>query len=155
MTLIYTIPDHNAVVVDTTLFDCAGGPPTRDIDSLFVVGIPSTGGGERRVFAKSVRGREGQSDSCSLTLAGWRGGHFFVLVADTARNVSCASNRVWYGSTTGVGGDPPGLVLDHVAEVYFDVQGRRVDHPKASGIYFRRRYLNGRVLDTRRVVILK
>ena len=96
--------------------------------------------------------REGAPDSFAvLPDQGW---HFYSTVTDTAGNESCASNIVYVpGTVTGVepgpGGDPV------VSVTLYDVQGRRVRQPSASGVYYRVLRHRSGLVSRKRVVVVK
>lgn len=165
VTLLLTIPSTRAssmwippqdrdTPADSIAYSCEGDEPTDDVDSLRFYGIPSTGGGWRRVYAKSVRGRSGL-DSTTLKLPGWLGGHFYATAVDTARNESCASSVVYFGSITGV--DPPrSLRVREVRAEWYDVRGRRLSRlPSRTGLFFFRWVVDGRPQPAQKVPIVE
>lgn len=135
--LLFTVPSHNALVVDSTTFECSGGTETHDVDSLHVFGyrIPANGKGFQHLFVQSERGREGQPDSVKLRLGGWTAGNFYVLVKDTVGNPSCGSNVVFKGITTDI---PVDFVPSHEPTIrWFNVAGQLLPQgPRAFGVYF-------------------
>lgn len=135
--LIFTVPATNQLRVgvgDTAYVYCAGGDSTKDVAWIRVYRLPISGGIWRLTDSLYVRGREGLEDTVWVDPGA--GAHFYVAAVDTVGNQGCASeNTVYYGPVTGVGtesrGPPQGLDTQ-----YFDVQGRFVRRPTASGIYF-------------------
>lgn len=150
--LAFTVPAANADVVDTTYWNCFGGPPTQDVATVSVHWWPISGGASYVIASKDVRGKEGQADSIGVED---RPGHYWSTATDTAGNVSCPSNWV-----TRLPGDMTAVeesAADPVVKtLFFDVHGRRLrGPPKASGIYFWRKYHKSGAVKQGRTVVLK
>ncbi len=156
VTLLLTLPNTLAATEwirpelrdspeDSIRVTCDPGFPLTDLDSIRFYAIPATGGPWRRVYAKGVRGREGQSDSTTLTFLGWTGAHFYVVTTRIGSALeSCASQTAYKGTVTGVDLPPPTVPTAAVL-VWYDVQGRKLrGRPKATGLYFAVWYVNGR-----------
>lgn len=136
VTLLFTVPSTNQLRIgegDSTSVYCSGGEPTHDVAWVRIWRLPVSGGAWRCVDSVNVRGLEGREDS--ITVDPGPGAHFSAQVVDTAGNASCWSPEVLYvGPITSV---QPGPRRDGTLRVrYFDVHGRLVENPFASGIYF-------------------
>jgi hypothetical protein len=129
------------------------GAPLTDLDSLVFYASPATGGGYRRVHAKSVRGREGSLDSTRLAFALWTGAHFFVRAKRIGGVEGCASNSTYKGTVTAV--ELPDGIRRVVVEEWFDVAGRRLQGPTGTGIRYVRWTVRGRFIGSQRVPVLR
>jgi hypothetical protein len=149
--IILTLPSTSALVQDSTVYECIGGPVTHDISKVNVWMWPATGGLPSKVMIQDVKGREGKQDT--LTLSPPAGGaHYYVTVSDTAGNASCPSNVVYFGPTTDVAIEKADPV---VRTDTFDVTGRRVKNPKATGIYYKRDTRKSGETKVTKVVIIR
>lgn len=129
-----------SVVLRLTLpaFDALGGceaslVPLRDLDSLFVYARARYATCDSLVYARCVRGLEGQEVVLDLAIewpcSAW------AVTSDIAGNRSCPSNVV--GLNTPAAVEPRESPRDSTE--FFDVSGRRVRRPLPPGVYFRRR----------------
>jgi hypothetical protein len=139
---------------DSIAYLCTPADPIFDLDSLVVYGYPISGGGFRRVHAKSVRGREGRVDSTTLRLPGWQGGRFY---ATTKRigipRESCPSDQLYKGTVTGV--ELPDGIRRVVVEEWFDAHGRRLQGPTGTGKNFVRWSVRGRFIGSQTVPVVR
>jgi hypothetical protein len=163
VTLLFTVPATNQRVYMapdpfhgdslTVRYDCSGGEPTHDLDSILVYRWSISGGLAQQVASVYVRGKEGLPDSAHVDPG--PGAHFFALAVDTAGNPSCESPVIYIGPVTGVVADP--RVEDPVVGIQlFDVNGRAAHGARASGVYFAKALLkSGRWIRAGKVVLLK
>jgi len=113
---------------------------------------PVTGGGWRVIAQQGVAGLEGQT--CEFTVDSGPGGHYYVTTTNPAGE-SCASNEIYIPGSVVTGIDPT-TKPPHVTSVRtFDIQGRPIRGPTASGIYFRRVTYSDGTHRTQRFVHLK
>jgi len=156
VTLHFTLPTTNALVIDSTVFDCEGGPPLNDLWTARLYGWPAYGGLVRRLLEHSVAGMEGADDSFTVD-ASW-GWHFYVTTADMGGHESCASNYIFACSPCQITGVDSVATWDPVVRTQlYDVQGRLIHGPpRASGIYYPVDILkSGRRVIGRKVVYVK
>lgn len=158
--IVFTLPTQGqrhwvdpSMGADSFMTDCSGGDLIHHLMTSRLYRSLVSGGGYRLWLEKSAVAREGTVDSFTVdpTIAA----HYYVTVTNNSGE-SCASSVVYVpgSTTTGVGGDPPGLVHD-VAEVWFNVHGQRIDHPTAAGVYWRAKFYRGVLIGSRRVVVLR
>lgn len=129
-------PDQRDSFEDSVAVGCDPGSPLTDLDSLRFYALPTQGGAWVRVYAKAVRGREGQSDTTTLAFPGWSGAHLYVTTTRIGFSPeSCASPVVYKGPVTGVPLEIPPSSSSELT--WYDVRGRRLaGAPRGSGIYF-------------------
>jgi len=151
-------PSERATPADSLAPLCAGQQPLgAPLDSVIVYGYPLTGGGFRRIAAKSVQGKEGVLDSIVLSLPDpvWsQGGRFHITTKTTVSKESCPSNFVTKlpGQVTAVEVSVPSRVI---VEEWFDIQGRRLKGPSGTGIRWVRWSVGGRFIGSQRVVVVR
>jgi hypothetical protein len=159
VTLLFTLPDTGQRVVadpsqgqDSVGVECSGGQAIHQLMSARLYYSPITGGGWRVVGEKSAVGREGQPDS--FVVDPGPGGHYYVT-ATNPRGESCPSSTVFVPGqvVTGVEPEPPSP--RPIRTRIFDVRGRPLTRPTASGIYFRRTYFSDGSVHTKKFVYLK
>jgi hypothetical protein len=166
VTLLLTLPSSKAPTFivpvseresfsDSVRWHCDSGPgeALTDLDSLVFYASPATGGGYRRVHAKSVRGREGSLDSTRLAFPLWTGAHFFVRSKRIGGLEGCASNEMYKGVVTAV--EPAPATIRVVVEEWFDVAGRRLQGPTGTGIRYVRWTVKGRFIGSQRVPVVR
>lgn len=107
--------------------------PLRDLDSLFVFARARYADSDSLVYARCVRGLEGQEVAFELAIE-WTCS-VWAVTSDLVGNRSCPSNFVGLNVPAAV---EPGESARDSTE-FFDVSGRRVRHPLPPGVYFRRR----------------
>lgn len=146
-------PSERSSPTDSMVATCyLVADPLEDLDSVIYWANPITGGGYRRAFAKSVRGREGQRDTSRVVVMGALGAHFFARTKDRSGNLSCQSNEIYFGTVTAVDPVPVWDPVIRTEEV--DVHGRKVGKRKASGVYWRHDiHRSGRVTVTKLVTV--
>jgi hypothetical protein len=149
-------PDERAMPSDSLSETCLpSASPIFDLDSLLFYASPVTGGGYRRVYGKSVRGREGQLDSTRIVLPGWTAAHFYATTKRIGiAKQSCASNTTYKALPTVTGVELP-APLRLVREEWFDVHGRRLKGPTGTGIRFVRWTVKGRFIGQQRVPVVR
>jgi len=160
--IVWTNPSTNALgywAIDPTTgdstfsYDCGrgGGAPLHDLAKVRVWRWPITGGMPQLLLELSEVGREGRPDSTQVT----EGAHYFVTAVDTTgRNNTCQSNTIYIGAVTAVVTPP---MPDWIVETkVFDVAGRLVREPRASGVYFyAARWHSGRITTGKLPPILR
>lgn len=150
--LIFTAPCFNAALDDSGYNTCeTGSQPLTDLKEVRVYRQLITGGPSVLYTTKDLTGRECQIDSVQVDPG--PGAHFYVITADTTGNQSCASNRVYVGTITGV--EVP--VVDRIVRTtYYDVSGRKVTTPlRRYRVYWSvTEYASGRKVK-RKVVLME
>lgn len=136
--LTWTNPSQLALVVDTTLFSCSGGPSLTDLDSIYVHVVPVSGGSERIWTTLPRRGHENTPDS--LRMPDSLAGHFYLTSTRVGASdrQSCPSNVIYHGPIASVPlpVSPSYDPITHCSIV--DIRGRLVVGPPARhGRYFR------------------
>ena len=128
--LSFTHPRFNADVTDST-GPCAPPAYQLTLDDLAATRLY----GARRwgqwalVRQKGAIDMEGRADTLRVADDGvWS---YYLTSVDVAGNESCASNVVTLGTTVGVDLGRPEKVE------WYDVAGRRIDKPAATGIYWK------------------
>jgi hypothetical protein len=117
------------------MVECSGGQAIHQLTAARLYFNPITGGGWRAVQEHSAVGREGQPDS--FVVDSGPGGHYYIT-AINAIGESCASGSVYVPGWVTTGVEPTEEAV-HVTSVrVFDISGRPIRGPTASGIYFRR-----------------
>lgn len=146
--LEFTTPDSGQFWQGDTIADCRGGGPVS-VDSILVMVQPVTGGPH---FLHHVHPAALPGSPDTVQLDPGPGCHVYVL-AKNQYGVSCASNSVYVpGTVTSV---PTGGIDQLISSNVFDIRGRLVRGPPASGIYFRRdTYRSGRIV-VRKVALLR
>lgn len=143
-------PEQRAHPADSIAIECSGGPTIHELQTARLYWSPLIGGGWRMAQEHAVYGREGQPDTFQVV----DGGHYYVTATNPAGE-SCASN-IAYVLDLSVTGVDPGAPSDRISRsALFDVHGRRVEKPAASGIYFRRVWYESGRVSSDRVVVLK
>lgn len=128
-TLTWTNPDSGQLIVDSTVFECSGGPPISELRTIQVWLVPI--GGEKRLVAEiPAVGREGLTENWTATEAG----HYYLIAVNPV-GPGCAGNSIYLGPITGV--PLPGPPETGTTIRYYDVFGRRVNRPTRSGIYWK------------------
>lgn len=148
--LLFTLPSTNAMYVDSTAYYCQGGAPLEDLSEVRIYGWPASGGPARVVARQDVRGRQGAPDTVSVEP--WpAGGHYWVAAVDVTGNEGCVSDVVYSGPVTAVEDIPVDTIVETLV---FDVHGRRIRAPSASGVYWTvTRWASGRVVKKKLVVL--
>lgn len=139
---------------DSAYVYCSGGPETHDLLRIRYYRLLVTGGGWTLVDSSEVRGMEGVE--ISKTLDAGPGSWWYVTAVDTTgRNESCANQDVLYhGPVTSVPIDA--RRIGTLRARFFTPDGRKVERPVASGIYFWQGIdTAGRVVRRGRTVIIK
>lgn len=131
------------------MVECSGGQAIPQLSTARLYFYPVTGGGWRLVSEHSAVGREGQPDS--FVVDSGPGGHYYVTATNPVGE-SCASSQVYIPGTVVTGVEPEPLPNPVVIgpTLIYDIHGRPIRGPTASGIYFRRTtYRNGHVTTTK------
>jgi hypothetical protein len=131
----FTLPCNMAAVGDSTFGNpCGeGGLPEHGLAVARLYAAPN--GLPTRVIAeKSIIGLECAPESLDYDPSGPPAARWIVL-SDTAGNVSCASNILYPppDTTTDV---PPPVVFHRISIEWYDLLGRRVERPTGSGVYW-------------------
>ncbi len=165
----YTIPSKGEAVpgaCDTVAQMCAPRPSNPTQDSCWTVHSthvenpsltrvhwwPRYAPAPYLMREKSVLGRAGQADT--LRVPDSPEATMWVSVVDVAGNVSCGSNLITVNIPTTAVKDPPFWVGPGAEVRVFDIAGRRVRPPLASGIYLQRWYQYGVALGAARPLLV-
>lgn len=137
---------------DSLHVECSGGQAIHQLATARLYFSPVSGGGWRLVQEHGVSGREGQTDS--FVVDSGPGGHYYVTTTNPIGE-SCASNVVYSPGSVVTGIEPGGAARSIVSDQTFDVQGRRVQVPSRSGVYWRRIKFSDGTVSIRRIVVLR
>jgi len=142
VTLLFTLPATGqrvwvdpSIGSDSVHVECSGGQAIHQLAAARLYFLPVTGGGWRLIAQQGVAGLEGQP--CEFTVDSGPGGHYYVTTTNPAGE-SCASNVTYIPGTVVTGIDPEPVRPLPVSVRVFDIQGRPIRGPTATGIYFRR-----------------
>jgi len=136
---------------DSVHVECDGGPAIHSLQSTELWWYPVTGGGYRKLLTQDARGKEGLADA--ITFDQGPGGHAYLIEVNNAGR-SCASNEVYVPGFTTTGID--GTEVEQVVYTRcFDVHGKLVDKPRASGVYFWKSYWKSGRTTVKREVYIK
>jgi len=139
-TIKWTNPCLNAALDDSGHTYCTGPDQQdtcKDLSEIIIYGYSNTGTvGWKEVKRINVMGRYCMADSFQFDMVyNWAWWNIYLVPTDMSNNKGCASSVLFLG--TAVTSVEPIDVKQLKKTYIFDVQGRKVNEVKGSGIYFK------------------